>query len=303
MFPHILPAPVPSITLVNLTTMDRHLQNAYSRQASVEVEQQLGERATVSVSYQYLRGSGLLMSINQNVPGCVASGTNNGCRPVTAYANDNRYSSAGLSTYHGLQVSYVQRPTAWGSFRVSYALSKSMNNVGEFFFSGPIDPFDLSRDWGRSDDDQRHRLTLNGSLSSPVRDATTVWHKLGRGFQLSGMLQAYSSLPFNITSGVTTVQGTAGRPLVNGQFIPRNAGAGSDFLSLNLRLSRSFAVGGSARLEGVVEAFNVTNRRDDLTRNANFGSGAYPGSPLPTFNQVTAVGDPRTVQFALRLRL
>ncbi len=43
------------------------------------------------------------------------------------------------------------------------------------------------------------------------------------------MLQAYSALPFNITSGVTTIQGTAGRPIVDGEFIPRNAGVGSDF--------------------------------------------------------------------------
>ena len=41
-FPNILSGAVPSVTLVNLTTMDRELQNAYSRQASVEVEQQLG---------------------------------------------------------------------------------------------------------------------------------------------------------------------------------------------------------------------------------------------------------------------
>ena len=41
---------------VNLTTMDRHMRNAYSRQASVEVEHQLGDRTTVSVGYQYLRG-------------------------------------------------------------------------------------------------------------------------------------------------------------------------------------------------------------------------------------------------------
>ena len=35
---------------------------------------------------------------------------------------------------------------------------------------------------------------------------------LTHGFQVSGMLQAYSALPFNITSGVTTIQGTpAGR--------------------------------------------------------------------------------------------
>ena len=48
--------------------------------------------------------------------------------------------------------------------------------------------------------------------------------------------------------------------------------------------------------------FNLTNHRNVLTRNTNFGSGAYPTSPSPTFDQVTAVGDPRTCQFALRLR-
>ena len=80
-FPNILGGVVPSVTLVNVTTMDRHLQNAYSRQVSVEVEQQIGERATVTIGYQYLRGLNLLMSVNQNVPTCVASGSNTGCRP------------------------------------------------------------------------------------------------------------------------------------------------------------------------------------------------------------------------------
>ena len=89
-----------------------------------------------------------------------------------------------------------------------------MNNVGEFFFSSPIDPFDLSKDWGRSDDDQRHRLVINGAVQTSMEPATTAWQRLTHGFQVSGMLQAYSALPFNITSGVTTIQGTAGRPIV-----------------------------------------------------------------------------------------
>ena len=117
-----------------------------------------------------------------------------------------------------------------------------MNNVGEFFFSSPIDPFDLSKDWGRSDDDQRHRLVVNGAVNTSMAPATTAWEQLTHGFQLSGMLQAYSAPPFNITSGVTTVQGTAGRPIVDGEFIPRNAGVGSDFFSLSARVSRTFRV-------------------------------------------------------------
>jgi hypothetical protein len=116
------------------------------------------------------------------------------------------------------------------------------------------------------------------------------------------MLQSYSSPPFNITSGVATVQTTQGRPIVNGEFIERNAGTGSDFFSVNVRVSRAFRVVGSARIEAAVEAFNLTNRRNDLTRNGNFGPGAYPDSPASNFGQILAVGDPRSVQFSLRLR-
>ena len=60
--------------------------------------------------------------------------------------------------------------------------------------------------------------------------AQTFWERLSHGFQLSGMVQAYSALPFNITSGVTTIQGTAGRPIVDGEFIDRNAGIGGYLL-------------------------------------------------------------------------
>jgi hypothetical protein len=58
------------------------------------------------------------------------------------------------------------------------------------------------------------------------------------------MLQAYSAPPFNITSGVTTVQGTAGRPIVDGEFIDRNSGEGSPFFSLNARVSYTFHAAG-----------------------------------------------------------
>jgi hypothetical protein len=301
-FPNILNGVVPSVTLINLTTMDRNLQNAYSRQASVEIEQQLWERSTVSVAYQYSRAMNLIMSVNQNVPSCVAAGTNNGCRPNPTYANNSQYSSVADSNYHGLHVSFVQRPTRWGNYRISYSLSKSMNNVGENFFSSPIDPFDLSKDWGRSDDDQRHRLVLYGAINSSMAPARTAWERISHGFQFSSMLQAYSALPFNITSGVTTVQATAGRPLVNGAFIGRNTGVGNDFVSVSMRLSRTFAAGKNVRVEGQLEGFNLTNRVNNVTLNTNFGSGAYPTNPSPTFGQVLAVGDPRTLQFGLRLR-
>jgi hypothetical protein len=127
------------------------------------------------------------------------------------------------------------------------------------------------------------------------------------------MLQYYSSLPFNIVTGLNSLQGTAGRPFADGtvqtanfdvrtaNFIPRNAGVGSDFFSVSLRISRSFRVSGQTRIEGLVEAFNLTNRANAITRNTSFGAGSFPSSPVADFNQVTAVGDPRTLQFGIRL--
>jgi hypothetical protein len=312
-FPDILPARILTTTLVDFTTMDRRLQNAYATQAGVEVERVLAAGLTASAAYQYLRGDHLLMALNQNVATCVAAGTNNGCRPNGAYRNNSQYSSVAASTYHGLHISFVQRPATWATLRVSYTLSKSMNNVGEAFFSSPVDPTDITRDWARSDDDQRHRLVIFGTANTSMAPATTAWERIANGFQASGTVQYYSALPLNITSGIANLQGTASRPLAEGAtaspnfdvravtLIPRNAGIGNDFFSVNLRISRAFRVGGNVKVEGLVEAFNLTNRVNNLTRNQNFGPGAYPTDPVPTFNQVTAVGDPRAFQFGLRL--
>jgi Carboxypeptidase regulatory-like domain/TonB dependent receptor len=301
-FPNILTSVVPTITLVNLTTMDREMQNAYSGQGSIEVERQLGAVHSVSGGYQYVRGQRLIMQLNQNVPSCVASGTNNGCRPNPNYANNNQYSPVASSTYHGLHLSLVRRPGSWAYYRASYTLSKSMNNVGENFFSSPLDPFDLSKDWGRSDDDQRHRFVFTGGVSTPTGPARTEWEALTNGFRVSGTVQTYSALPFNITSGLTTIQGTAARPLVDGDYIPRNAGVGNDFLSVSARVSREFRLAGRTHLDVLAEVFNLTDRTNALTRNTNFGPGAYPSNPLPSFGQITAVGEPRTWQFAVRVR-
>jgi len=300
-FPNILNGPVPLVTLVNLTTLDREMQNAYSQQASFEIEQQIGERGTLSAGYQNLRGLHLIALVNQNVPTCLASGGNNGCRPNPSYANNSRYSSLADSNYNAMHVAFVQRPVRWGNYRVSYTYSKSLNNVGEFFFSSPINPYNIWEDYGRSDDDQRHRFVFNGTAQTSADPAKNVWEHISHGFQLSSMLQYYSPLPFNITTGTTTIQGTTARPTVNGAFISRNAGTGFDFVNLNARLSRTFRLTERVRLEGIVEAFNLLNRVNGITRNGTFGTGAYPANPSATFGQTTSVGDPRSLQLALRV--
>jgi hypothetical protein len=56
------------------------------------------------------------------------------------------------------------------------------------------------------------------------------------------------------------------------------------------------------RLEAMAEAFNALNHMNGVTKNANFGAGVYPSLPAPGFGQITSVGEPRTLQMALRIR-
>ncbi len=284
---------LPAGVLVNFTTMNPHMQNGYSEQGSFEIEQQLTGHSSFSVGYQHLRGLHLIASVNQNVPTCAAAGTNNGCRPNPNFANNSQYSPLADSHYDGLHVSYLQQPVRWGNYRVSYTYSKALDNVGEFFFSSPINNFNIWQDYGRSDDDQRHRVVFDGTIHSPAAKAQTAWQRVSYGFQLSGMLQYYSALPLNITSGVTTIQGTAGRPLVGGVTMGRNAGTGNDLFSVSARVSRTFQITERVRVQGLVEAFNVLNHRNNLTLNGTLSS--------PAFGQVTAVNDPRSLQLALRV--
>ncbi|MBS1799383.1 MAG: TonB-dependent receptor [Acidobacteria bacterium] len=304
-------ASLPSGVLVNFTTMDPHMQNAYSHQASLQVEQQLTNTSSLSISYQHVRGLRLIASINQNTPTCVASGNNNGCRLDSTYGNNKQYRGAADSSYDGLSVSLVQRPSHWGSYRIAYTWSKAIDDVGEFFFSSPINNFNISQDRGRSDDDQRHRVVFSGVVHTSMGSPASAWAKLRNGFLLSGILQYYSALPFNITTGANSVQGTTMRPcvpdvlscaqLLPGTVIARNSGTGFDSFTLNTRLSRTFHLGEHINLEGIAEAFNALNHRNDLIPNGTFGTGIYPTAPSSSFGRATAVGDPRQIQLALRL--
>jgi len=301
-FPGILGGlTIPAGVLFNFSTMDPTMKNAYSEQGSFEIEQQLGGNATLSVGYQHVRGLQLIVSVNENVPSCTAVGTNNGCRPNPTYGNDSQYSPLADSHYDGAHISFVQRPVKWGNYRVSYTYSKALDDVSEFFFSAPINNFNIWQDYSRSDDDQRSRLSFEGTIHSSLASATTPWERLSHGFQLTTSLTAYSPLPFNITTGANTIQGTGARPTIKGVFINRNAGEGFSILNLNVRLSRTFRIGERLHMQALAEMFNTLNHVNVATLNGVFGTGAYPTNPSPTFKQITAVNDPRTIQLALRL--
>jgi hypothetical protein len=301
-FPNILQAlTIPGGVLFNLSTMNPNMKNAYSEQGNFEIEQQLGKSSTLSIGYEHLRGLHLIASVNQNVPSCTAAGTNNGCRPNPNYANNSQYSPAADSHYDAAHISFLQRPSAWGSYRISYTYSKALDDVSEFFFSAPMNNFNIWQDYSRADDDQRSRLAFEGSAHTSLAKAGAAWERFSHGFELSSSVEAYSPLPFNITTGSNTIQGTGARPVISGSYINRNAGEGHAIINASLRLSRTFPLGERVRLQAIAEMFNALNHVNVVTVNGVFGAGTYPSTPSSTFGQITAVNDPRTGQFALRL--
>lgn len=304
---------------LSLSTMDPHIQNAYAQQGSFQIEQHLTPTTSLELSYQHVRGERLLLTVNKNTPTCPAAiDPINLCRPNPAFANNKQYNSSADSQYDGLSISLIQQPWRFGSFRLSYSWSHALDDVGEFFFSAPVNNFNIGEDWGRSDDDQRHRLTLEGIAHTSATAPHTIAQALTHGWQASGVLQYDSALPFNIVTGTNTLQTTAQRPCVPpytlatnngvnpctqalpGAIISRNAGTGFGYVNLNARLNRSIFLHDSLHLDLIAEAYNAFNHRNDEVPNATFGTGAFvPGQSFT--GAPTAVADPRGIQLAARL--
>ncbi|HEY0005358.1 MAG TPA: carboxypeptidase regulatory-like domain-containing protein [Pyrinomonadaceae bacterium] len=290
-------AGLPGGLLASITTIDPHIKNSYSEQASLQIERELPFYSSLSIGYLRLRGLHLLLQRNTNVPTAPASaGLPNQGRPDARFANINRYESSGNSYYDGMTVSFNKRTGGWTSLRVSYTLSKAIDDAGNFFFFTPQDNFNLRAEKALSDNDQRHRLTLSGSFAAPsIKDASGLRPALA-GFQLSYIFTYASSLPFNIQTGADRNNDTNANDRPAG--VGRNTGRGFDFASLDLRLSRKFRLTESLRLEAIAEGFNVLNRANLQIPNNIFGTDA---TPLQNFGRPNAASDPRQLQMGLRL--
>jgi outer membrane receptor protein involved in Fe transport len=258
-FPHVMPS-FPAGLQTNITTIDPDIQNSSSTQAMLQYEQQIGAASSASIGVEHLRGRNIIMS-----------------RKIST--TNTQFQSIGDSWYDGVTVAVTKRPVSWGSIRLSYTFSKGLDTSGNFFFSQPQDANDIAAERGRSDNDQRHRLSLSGTLNVPAH------------WMLSYIASYASALPFNVQlpndgngNGVFN-----DRPIGVG----RNTGRGFDYRTLDLRLSRAFPLTSRVSIETLVDAFNVLNRANYQVPNNIITS--------PTFGQPTAVNDPRQLQLGLRL--
>jgi hypothetical protein len=289
----------PQDFLPSITTIDTNIQNAYAQQASLQIERELSPNTSVAAGYLHTRGLHLILSRNVNVPRFPASaGVPNLGRPNPTFANISRYESSGDSYYNGMTFSLNRRFSRWVGARFSYTFAKGLDNAGNAFFFTPQDNSNLRDDRGRSDNDQRHRLSVSGALAVPEARSDSRWRRAMEGFQLSYIFSYGSPLPFNIVSGADRNFDTNvnDRPLG----VARNSGEGFDYASLDVRLSRRIRFTERLAMEVIAEGFNILNRANLQLPNNVFGTGA---TPLPAFGKATGAADPRQLQFGLRLSL
>jgi len=285
--------------LPSITTIDPNIETAYAQQASLQIERELSSNTSLAVGYLHTRGLHLILSRNVNVPRFPASaGVPNLGRPNPNFANISRYESSGDSYYNGMTVSFNRRFSRWAGARVSYTFSKALDDTGNAFFFTPQDNSNLRDDRGRSDNDQRHRLTLSGTLAVPETKSDSGWRRAVEGFQFGYIFSYGSTLPFNIQTGADRNFDTSvnDRPVGVG----RNTGEGFDFASFDVRLSRRIRFTERFGIEVIAEGFNVFNRANLQLPNNVFGTGT---TPLQAFGKATGASDPRQLQFGLRLSL
>src|SRR5689334_9157761 len=297
-FPNVLavqPSTLP--TKPNITRIDPNIEASYSQQANLQIERELPWDAVMSVGYLHLRAKHLILSRNVNVPRFPASaGVPNLGRPDPKWGNISQFEGAGNSYYDGMVVSFNKRASRWATVRLSYTLSKTIDDAGNFFFSTVQDNFNIRGDRGLSDNDQRHRLVLSGTLEAPQEGKAHGFQRLLNGFQFGYIFTYASRLPFNVllVSDRNFDGNNNDRPLGIG----RNTGHGFDFASLDLRVSRRFRLTEHVDVQLLAEGFNVLNRANFGVPNNTFGPGV---DPLPTFGQPTAAFDPRQFQFGMKV--
>jgi hypothetical protein len=278
--------------------IDRNMRMAYSEQASLQVDQEVGKGLVVSASYLMLRAHRQIRPENLNV--CPPDGLTNAATscppasvipgpPITPYGPfpnnklaDGRdgfsgvlYSNAGLmyfldgsgnAEYDGGTLSVTDRLGQYLRFNANYTYSHTRDD-GTFttFVSTPEDLYDRKLERADSVQDVRHRFVGNFTADTPN-------HGFVRNFEFSSIITLQSPRPFTMFVG-NDVNGDTNPVTDRVGWSPRNAYRGDHLYAVDLRLSRLVHLTEHTGLNLAVDAFNVFNRQNVDEVTSVYGGG------------------------------
>jgi len=318
---------------------------------NVTFERQLGTDWGVAASYLGSYTDRLWLQIQQN-PGmflglgpCTLAGRSFPVCSTPANLNERRrlslsgenpdaaalignldlHTSIGTQSYRGLRLSFRRRAATGVSLNGNYTLSRCYgdNTTGGFpqLAQGPTNPDNPDADRGYCDQDRTHLGNLTVGIETPQLDNQAL-NALASGWRVSGILNARSGSPLNITTGrdlafngqrfqeqrvnqvSDDVYGDSLTAYLNraafaqpasGTFgdYERNSLRGPAFWTIDMALAKQIAFGAAQTLELRLEAFNLLNNFNWGNPGTNFNAG--------TFGRITQnEGDMRIMQFGIK---
>jgi hypothetical protein len=295
---------VPVTSTIGLAdTLDGAIQTPHSHQASVQISHEIAGRTVVSAGYLYLGARDVLGhtgNLNAVQTGVLPTGKPvYGGRLYPEVGDLFVQTNTGISNYHGATFEVERRFRGGVGFHGSYTWSRVRNNVDSLAnFADLPEGQDIKGETARSRQDVTHRFTLTalGEVPSRLRGVG--------GLRIGSLLSLESGRPFNIFAGRDfNLDGNpnSDRP----GLIGRNAYEGPGYASVDVQVSREFPFDGQARLELLLDVFNLFNRLNVKDINTVWGSIDYPGTPPPPqlgFGSPRDVFNPRQMQFAAKLK-
>ena len=244
------------------------IESAFSHQFTVGLDRAVTPDLALSLDYAAIRSRQNPRDVNVNHPDAsgncpfIAS-----CSPLALNLSDGRLDS------DVVQAQLRGRVGSRGRILASYTWLDARGD-------GPsTSPFLKDQDYGPTPNDVRHHIVVSGSTVLPA------------DVELGGVLNYGSAYPYNQAAGSdTTGDGNTANNRSSG--VTYNSLRGDDYFSLDLRLSRTFALGGARRLQLIVEAFNVFNRVNFNSFNGNEQSSL--------FKQATQALNPFQAQLGIR---
>ncbi len=261
----------------SVVRLDPNLRMPYVFQQSGSVEQQLYRGTTLTVSY--FRTSGRLFrsrDINAPLPPFYA------VRPDPSLNALRQIETSGGQITHSLEISFRGNVTKYFAGMAQYTLGKAYNNSSGIALF-PANNYDLSGEWSRADSDQRHRFNLLGTM------------KAGGLFNAGVALQAESGRPYTMITGLD--DNRDGLALDRPAGVRRNSLEGPDYVGLDLRMAKDFALNASRKekspkITAAIDAFNVINR-------VNY-SGYVGNLSSPFFGRAISSRPARRLQLSMR---
>jgi hypothetical protein len=218
--------PVTATATPAITAVNPEIENPRTQRWNVAVEQQLGKDTSLTVTYVGAYGHHLFCQAQPNGFG----GFPTAARPDPRFTNQQFIDNLTESRYHALQAMAKRRFAHGVDFTVAYTFGESRDNnsldaftMFPTFINKGANPAvagvqgtgadfvarDNRADWGRSDFDVRHNLTLSHVLELPVGrgrkllgDAGGMVNTLFGGWSLAGLAVMRSGEAFSILRGI-----------------------------------------------------------------------------------------------------